>query len=97
MQNDGCSACREVEDLAVCRVCKKQVCSRHRSGTGSLSDGYNCAGTGSACWLGFVGEELKTPVHRRTWGGMDVTLWLCFLVLTLFGVALGFLPTPHPH
>jgi hypothetical protein len=95
-----CAACESPHALAACRVCGKLVCPKHRVGTGSLSDGYNCSGTGSSCWLGFVGEELKTPTQPKInywrWDKTDVKLVLMTVALVLLGILLGALPI-HPR
>lgn len=48
----GCFQCGSANDLCRCRVCQKLVCSDHRLGTGSVSEGYTC---GMACDLKAMG------------------------------------------
>lgn len=40
--SETCVDCGSDDSLAKCTVCRKTVCPTHRTGTGALSDGYQC-------------------------------------------------------
>lgn len=55
----ACKNCNETDNVVRCRVCDKLVCPSHRSGLGSISDGYTCNDT---CLLyGFGGVPAPVP------------------------------------
>lgn len=54
-----CTDCEATTDIDSCTVCKKPVCPRHRSGTGRLTDGYQCLER--ACWHVGYPPRLRAP------------------------------------
>lgn len=57
-----CSDCRETQELALCTICERPICMRHRAGTGRFKDGYQCA-DGRDCWA--IHAQRVFPTIRR--------------------------------
>lgn len=56
-----CSDCGETLELAPCTVCDRPICGSHRTGTGRLKDGYQCAERD--CWV--THAQRVFPMLRR--------------------------------
>jgi hypothetical protein len=57
-----CFYCGETQELALCTICERPVCGRHRAGTGRLQDGYQCV-EDRDCWA--IHAQRVFPTIKR--------------------------------
>lgn len=103
-----CTDCESTE-AASCTVCGKPVCPEHRSGTGRLADGYQCATDGRKCWAAraewlhaalqqAVDGQLNMVISRRSASLMQRRMPLFNLAVTLLDKDTAtWFNTPHPE